>query len=649
MRRKVFLFLLVFTLSLSAQQKDSIKTYNLEEITVKSGIIIEPKTTTELSARGIEKSNSESIYELTKFIPSVKFQTNSRGESLFYIRGAGKRQTMVFFDGIPLNIPWDNRIDMSMIPSIAIGSMSVIKGIPSITFGANTPSGVVTIFSKEPAEKFEGALDVSGGQDNFKSIKALASGKIEKFSFLGAAGYFGKDDFKLPVEFQPSRENFTDTRINTDYKNLSFFGKARYEIDQSNNINFSASYSDAEKGIAPELNIAEPRFWRYPVWRRTSFSLFGANRLLGLSDNIISYSFSFTNFKQEINEYADNSYSIINDIEKDNNNTLYGRIIYTGFLNRSSLLKFSVNGYAFNHTEKYASGNFAEDKYSQNLLSSGAEYEYLTSNSTFIFGAAYDISSTPETGGKPHSGALGAVSLNSSFLYNFENGYSLRINAGRKTRFASLREAYSGALGRFVLNPELKPEIMNSIESGVIFNNDRVSAEMNIFYNLTEDGIVRQSLAERKFIRLNKERVRTYGAELISSIQLNERLNLKFNITVMDSKSKNSAGSFSDTLEYKPAVISSALIDYRPIGGFNIFSEMKFLSDEFGLKEGSPYFQKLPEYLLLNIRFGYEMNFNGTTAEFYLRINNLFDKLYYPQFGLPEAGREFLGGVNIEL
>lgn len=647
---KTFLSVLIISTNIIfAQTKDSIKTYNLEEITVKSGIIIEPKTTTELSMREIEKSNAENIYELTKYIPSVKFQTNSRGESLFYIRGSGKRQTTILFDGVPLNIPWDNRIDLSMIPSLAIGSLSAVKGIPSVTFGANTPAGVVTIYSKEPEKAFNAAFDLSTGDSKYQSANAFFSGKMKEFSYLISGASVRKDNFRLSSEFVPSADQTKNERINTDYKNLSFYTKIGYNFGGGSNINLSVNWSDAEKGVAPETDVVNPRYWRYPVWNRTAVSLFGSNYLFGSSSSLMTYSLAFTNFKQQIDQYTDNTYSAIEEIEKDDNNTIFGRFLFTGFINNYSLIKLSLNGYATVHKEKYLSDNYKEYRYSQNLFSAGIEYEYLSSNSIFLIGMAYDLSATPETGGKPHSDATGALSFNSSFTYTFNDLYSARINMGRKTRFATLREAYSGALGRFVLNPDLKPEVMNSIDGGIIYNASKLSGEVNLFYNLTEEGIVRESLPSNKFMRVNKEAIRTYGIEIISKMALNDQVTLSFNFTLMDSKGKNQSGEFTDTLEYKPSVISSAVVDYRPIGGFTIFAEIKFLSEEYGLKDGSIYFQRLPEYLLLNTRFGYEMNYyKDHPIEFYFRINNLFDKLYYTQWGLPDPGREFIGGFNIK-
>jgi iron complex outermembrane receptor protein len=155
----IYFFLLLLLLInfqfIFAQEKDSVQIYRLGEITVKSGIVLEPKSVFQLNYKNIEEADANNLFELTKYIPSVKPQTNSRGESLIYLRGSGERQISLFFDGVPLNIPWDNRIDLSLIPTDAVGGLSITKGIPSVIYGANTLAGVVNVSTKE----FSGNLE----------------------------------------------------------------------------------------------------------------------------------------------------------------------------------------------------------------------------------------------------------------------------------------------------------------------------------------------------------------------------------------------------------------------------------------------------------------------------------------------------------
>ncbi|MCK5457899.1 MAG: hypothetical protein KAI45_12295, partial [Melioribacteraceae bacterium] len=79
---KYFVVIQILVGSLAiAQQKDSVKTYDLDEITVESGIAIEPKPTIKFDQKFLTMLDSRSVFEAGYFMPSIKPQTNSRGES----------------------------------------------------------------------------------------------------------------------------------------------------------------------------------------------------------------------------------------------------------------------------------------------------------------------------------------------------------------------------------------------------------------------------------------------------------------------------------------------------------------------------------------------------------------------------------------
>ena len=144
MRFKSFVVVLALIQSfVVAQQKDSVKTYDLDEVTVESSFTIEPKPIVKFDQKFLSSLDVRSIFEVGYFMPSIKPQTNSRGESLFYIRGSSERQLGLFFDGAFVNIPWDNRIDLSLLPTASLSELKIIKGIPSIIYGANNIAGVI--------------------------------------------------------------------------------------------------------------------------------------------------------------------------------------------------------------------------------------------------------------------------------------------------------------------------------------------------------------------------------------------------------------------------------------------------------------------------------------------------------------------------
>lgn len=642
-----FLCLFVFSSLVYGQTKDSVKTYNLNEISIEADKELKTKIIIDIDAKELEEADALNLSDVGRLIPSVKVQTNSRGETLYYIRGGGERQITLLFDGVPLNTPWDNRIDLSLIPTDVIESINITKGIPSTTYGANSIAGVVEINSltlndKAPIQK----LSFKIGENNSQSYSGLITGKMKTLSFLAATQYSRRDGFSLPGSYKST----SGVRINSYSKALNLFGKIGYYENPKLKLNLTFAYNDAEKGVPPEENVAKPRFWQYPLWQRFVVNFNG--ELYPVKDNTskIIFSFSGTSLKSQINQFKDISYSSIENIEKGKDVTYNGRIVYSSLINENALLKLSLSGYTTTHTENILKQNYRENIYRQNVLSSNGELEYFLDKTTLVFGLAYDISATPRTGNKPAKDALTDYAINFGLVHSFNELQSLHFSLGRKARFPTLREMFSGALGRFVPNPNLRAETAVTIEGGFRSLFISGSFDVSLFYTNLTDGIVRTTLPGRQFKRINKDEIRTYGIETVTRYKFSRKLKASLNFTFLNSKSKNTAGEFADTLEYKPQIISSFDITYFPVEHFQTNFEFIYSGIQFGLKEGSLFFQKLPDYLITNVRAAYNFKINNKyKVEIYSRVNNVFDKLYFSQWGLPESGREFWGGVKMIL
>ena len=81
------------------------------------------------------------VADLARLVPSAVAPTNSRGETLLYVRGAGERQTAVLLDGAPLTVPWDRRLDLALVPVGAVESLDLVRGPASLAAGPNASGG----------------------------------------------------------------------------------------------------------------------------------------------------------------------------------------------------------------------------------------------------------------------------------------------------------------------------------------------------------------------------------------------------------------------------------------------------------------------------------------------------------------------------
>ena len=644
--KKVILLWIIITTSLIAQTKDSIKTYRLEDVTIKGILTLEPESFIKIEPKELGKADARSVIDLAKKIPSIKAQTNSRGESLFFFRGAGERQMTMFLDGLPLNIPWDNRIDLSLIPSGIIDEVTILKGVPPAIFGANAISGVINLSTIDPEiSSYSGKISVQLGETGNRKFAGTFMDSNDKISYVIAGELINFDSFKLPSSFS-NNANPGENRLNSYLKTKNVFGKVNYKFNDLFKSGLVASYINSEKGVPPEIGISNPRYWQYPEWKNFTVGNSGQIDFDG-KKSFLYYSLSFNQFSMQINQYKNNLFNSIDDIEKNDDNTFRYRLIYTNILSESSLLKVGLNGHLFQHREKFLSGNYVEQTYTENIISGGIEYELIDDDYVLSLGGGIDYIETPKTGDKPPKESVTDYAVNAAFVYSLDENLSLRINGGRKTRFPTLRETFSGALGRFVPNPSLKAESANSGELSVSYKSVSLSADASLFLSYLKDGIVRISLPQKQFQRINKDEIRTYGLELVSKYFYGNFSTI-FNITFLSARAKNKNGEFADTLEYRPEVNGSLGIDYSITKYLNAVLEFEYIGKEYGLKEGTTGYQKLPDYLLTNLRLSYNVGVGASNLEIFVRFNNLFDQLYYTQFGLPEAGRQIFAGANFQ-
>jgi len=473
------------------------------------------------------------------------------------------------------------------------------------------------------------------------------SRNIGGFGFLFSGGYGARDAYPLPAGFN-SHANPGRDRINSYYSGYNLFFKLNKTFSDNSNFGAAVSYISKEKGVPPEIGVHKIRYWKYPELSDLSVTLGGKLNLNG-GNSFLTYSVNFTKYHSVINQYANSGYSALDAVEHGDDFTYFGRAAYTSLLSSSTIMKIAFSGYTSKHLEKILDNfNFGmplsvtENSYSQNVFSVGTEFEHTLKNLALNAGISFDGAATPLTGDKPKKAPTYDFGFNAGGVYTINENLSARVNAGRKTRFPTMREMYSGALGKFELNPDLHAETAESGEIGFEYNFNEGNFETDFFLTYIKDGIVRTKLNNGKYKRVNKSEIRNYGIESEFETELFRNLEFRINVSLINSRGKNSSGEFSDTLEYSPGVIAGAGLTYNA-GDFGIALESNYIGNEF---EQQNTLVKLPDYLITDLRFSYAITLDFFTPKIFFRINNLTDKLYYTQFGLPEAGREFIFGIK---
>ena len=644
-------------------EPDSLLYYDLAEIVVSDGSVFEAETNTvqRVTLAEIARVNATSFSDLGRLIPAAHIQTNSRGESLIYLRNAGERQVGLYFNGALLNVPWDNRMNLDLVPANVIGGITVTKGVPSVLYGTNVLGGAINITTR--------AIDYDGSQTEFSgqfgeavttNLNLTHLYTKGAFKFTGALGYSTRNGLTLPDVSLFSQQS-SSLRANTDRALLNAFVQTSYRLNSGAEIGLSYMFIDGDYGIAPEGHVdpelSSVRFWRFPEFANSTLVM-NASVPLGAT-SIARGAVWGSWFRQHINAYTSANYNLLEDQQRDEDNTFGSRITLNQEVGKG-LLSLAFNGLQSVHLEKVletqedgtlpASSSVTADEYEQFVFSVGAEYGVPVSEVLRLtMGGSLDGIATPKTGDKPARDTQTAYGASGGMQYQLSPTLLFRASVGRKVRFPTMRELFGVALNRFLLNPDLKPESSFVTEAALITNGGMLSGEIIGFYQRTFDTIDQERVTVDDVSlrrRINLDGSRVFGVELVGSARPIQTLTLNGHLTVM--KPRGIEGDDTVLLTEKPAVLGSLGVVHTRRSGLSLSAEGTYTGRAYGRNDDNELVPLVKSLVLdLKIAHLFSLRSGQVYNEVFVRADNVFDTETLPQLGLPGAGRFLSVGVNV--
>lgn len=472
----------------------------------------------------------------------VLVRQNSRGEMELGIRGSDSRQAAVMLDGLPLTVGWDSRTDPSLIPSTGVQQVTVVRGLGSLLSGANTLGGVIRMDLNTAAVAGR-SLSVGAGFDQYSSRVLSATGAVP----VGVAGGTlsmragitnrQRNGVALPGgdpgsgiaggARDPGDADDARLRTNSDLEQTDGFSAVRYDHRNGAFVGFTGTAYAAERGVAPEQHIRAPRFWRYPMQQRTLgiLSAGTGRRSTPFGRGAIDVSAGQTTQHLDIESFTDRTYGTASSLEKGKERTGIMRVQGTHSLPRGAQWRVggTVTTVAYDETLDAQFATARPVRYEQQLQSIGTEVEVPVMGRALLSGGVVrDDASTPRSGGRPSLGSLTRSGWRVGTTLMARDGVRLHASASQRSRFAALRELYSGAINRFDPNPELRPEHLLATEVGITLDGGPFAAhglqlQAAAFRHRLDDAVMRITLPNRLFRRINRDEIRSAGVEMLAT------------------------------------------------------------------------------------------------------------------------------------
>ena len=458
-------------------------------------------------------------------LPFILVRRNSRGEMELGMRGSDSRQVAVLLDGVPLTLGWDHRSDPSIIPLTGAQSITMVRGLSSLLHGPNVLGGVIEVGLTSSSSLTDGepTLALSGDVDNLGGRSLSITGGVpltQDASWTARAGLAMRDrpGFARGRGIVDFAGDDRDLRSNSDLEHVDGFASLRYATPGGAHVGASFSAYDAERGVPPELHVAEPRFWRYPEQRRT-LAIINAGtgrRDTPLGRGELQASVGYNDGHTEIESFGSSAYDEVVGTETGDDRMVTARVVGDHSLGERSSIRAAATVADVRYDEQIDADPL--QAYRQRLWSVGTEVTVpLASLTQATGGVVFDAADTPESGDKPPLGTISAWGGRLG-VSTIAAGGQMRLHAAvsQRSRFPALRELYSGALGRFEPNPNLQPERLLGIEGGVTTNQGGVDLQAVLFHHRLSDAIVRVPVGDGRLRRENRDQLRSTGVELLA-------------------------------------------------------------------------------------------------------------------------------------
>ncbi len=465
-----------------------------------------PANVTVLTAEDIEATAGLATDEILRNVPGVSAtrQQSSIGgvasTQVLNVRslGGGSSRTLVLLDGVPLNDPYGGHIYWSRVPRASIERVEVVRGAGSNVWGNRAMAGVVSLFTKRPSGR---KLEVSAltGQRNTAGLDLFASDRFGPVAVSIAASGFDTDGYQV---FRQDLRGSVDEPYAKQYQSYAF--KLEAPLSERSNLFFRGSYlgENQHEGTAirrEETDIREfvagadftgdaGNEWRFHVVANDKGS------------NVWDAAIARDRDSEELNEFIDQPASSVgaSAVWSRTVGRHHGLMagadwlwIDTEYNQRTDVVDGAFTGRREIPGKQQLGGVFLQD-----LVTLGPRWR-LTAAGRLDYLRNYDgATRITEAGSTVESVDYDAFSEttfnpNLGVVFHATPTVSWRAAAYRGFRAPDAGELYRGSMTRggvvVAPNPDLDPEHLMGVESGMSFARKKLGGQVTLFWNEIRD------------------------------------------------------------------------------------------------------------------------------------------------------------------
>lgn len=550
-------------------------------------------TVTVITAPEIAARQATTVAELLRTVPGLALaQSGSPGHATaLFTRGTDSNQTLVLWNGVPLNEPYIGGFDWASFATDGVERVEVARGPFSALYGSAALGGVVQVLGGPPRGL---GVRLEGGDDGWRRA-AITAGAATGALELGATAHRLRSD-------GAQRNDFFDS----DAATVS----ARWRPASGARLGALARWNDADIGIprsgglptprqtqhTRDLQLALPVEWQAGAWEVDGLASHATTELdYRDPDSALGYTRADTTTATD-RARAAASYAFAPGRAD-------ARVSFGGDWQRQQVTDGSVFGANLDDVARRQWGAFGELHWASGpwVVDAGVRRDDHQ---------LYGGHTSPRVGARVRLGG----------------GWSARASYGEGFRAPSFSELYypgSGNLG-------LLPETTRAAEAGLDWERGRVAVRVTAFRNRLRDLI---DFDVSTFTSVNVGRARTQGVEAELNLR-GDHGSLRLDATRLDAEN---LADGTDLLN-RPHDSAALVATWSP-ARFTLSGTVRYA----GERRSYPYVL-LPSYTVADLALAWQ----GTPAlQPYVRVSNVLDQRYEEVAGYPAARRAFVGGLAV--
>lgn len=590
--------------------------FTLEAIQVTADKISEyiqnhPQEVVVVERNEIVKRNLLSVEEVLKTMPGVEVHQSSGTGSRISIRGSGKSGgVLVLLNGRPLNTNQYESVDLNSVPVDLIESVTVFKPPVPVWLGPGTSEGAVNIVTRNLTETSKDKKPLSSRIMAGAGSFGLAQGSASRLLPL-AGGHL------LLTGAGTHRDG---RRINSDKNDGNFSATWNREGPKGSRYEINGRYYLSEFGSPGPLDNPTPDARQ----RYEKGSL--DTRMAGLMGETGRYSLNPYLDRVWLQDHSQSGFTATMEDLKA------GLKSETTWSDPEGIWDLRVGGILerddINHTMTGRHHRTMGDLSGQVDRRFGA----LTGTMGLRGNYSDDYQFNPGL-----TGGLG-YALTDRVLIRSKAGYAVNVPT-----FGQLYQPSHGSIDQVRGNPDLKEEKSWSYTLGLEYQFGQGRFFQIALFRADTRDLISFDRGEDKIYRpVNVDRAWRQGIEMTCKYQWEKDLTVMLNGILQNSRNDVTGKE----LPYTPRTTMK-------MSGQYTLAPLKTKLEAALRYEGSRYSeaealesQRLDEYFVVDLKIMQPFQNKGEHGEWFVKIDNLFNRSFQSHFGYPDDGLRFVTGIN---